>query len=306
MIFGRVRLLAEKREYQDMSVPWAAGANQKWFACIFSRFIDWIIRVPSAKWAVQRMFVDNDWFLFYMHLTTPSPVDGSDFHLCIRMIIDDGHLEKKYALVDSHKWMLSDQWPSWLHRRESVVVVIIIIIIVVVVSCVFLVRTKYTLNSWRSTMALYHHFSFSHADDDDDGDGDGDQHHSYILNIYRWHAHTFHMFLLSARTVWVSCNSWSSSICLWLCLRYSWLSPCPIRSLIKPSVDLPSEHFLLSNESLSISGLRFNVSKSCSNEDEHHCWQVTLAGYLWAHWPSVFGAWSFYLLQKTPFVYSIH
>ena len=32
-------------------VPWAAGANQNCFACISSQWTDWIIRVPSAKWA---------------------------------------------------------------------------------------------------------------------------------------------------------------------------------------------------------------------------------------------------------------
>jgi len=49
-------------------------------------------------------------------------------------------------------------------------------------------------------MALHHHFSFSHVDDDDDDD---DQHHSYILNIYRWHAHISHVTFLSKLTKWV-------------------------------------------------------------------------------------------------------
>lgn len=62
-------------------------------------------------------------------------------------------------------------------------------IMIIIVSCISLfssICTNSTLNSWRSMMALHHHFSFSsHVDDDDvvdddDDDDDGDQHHSYI------------------------------------------------------------------------------------------------------------------------------
>ncbi len=70
----------------------------------------------------------------------------------------------------------------------------------------FNIHEYYTFNSWRSMMALHHHFSPSHVDDDDDDDDD-DQHHSYILNIYRWHAHAHahisHVFFLLNHSEWV-------------------------------------------------------------------------------------------------------
>ena len=85
-------------------VPWAAGANQNWFACIFSQWTDWIIRDPSAKWADQWMFVGNRWerLIYFLCAFDHARLSmASNFHMCTwlysRMIIDDGHLEKKYV-----------------------------------------------------------------------------------------------------------------------------------------------------------------------------------------------------------------
>ncbi len=79
-------------------------------------------------------------------------------------------------------------------------------VMMIVVSCIFFsICTNTTFNSWRSMVALHHHFSSSHVDDDDvvDDDDDDDQHHSYILNIYRWHAHISHVFFLLNLSKWV-------------------------------------------------------------------------------------------------------
>ena len=94
----------------------------------------------------------------------------------------------------------------------------------IVHSCVFFF---YALNSWRSTMVLDQHFSSSHVDDDDAVD----QHHSYKLNVYyRWHAYNssiyihIYIYMCVCIYVWVSCNSWTSNICVKLVFRLKFIS----------------------------------------------------------------------------------
>jgi hypothetical protein len=185
------------------------------------------------------MLVENDWFIFNVHLTTPR-LSMAVTIVCVQMIIDDGHLEKKYVEVDSHKWIVSDQWSRWIdvwedsHDRCRLVY--------------FSICTNTTLNSWRSMMALHHHFSSSHVDDDDvvDDDDDGDQHYSYILHVYRWHAHISHVSF-STYTVWVSCNSWNLNICVKLCSQSSWLPLSLSLCLITSSINLSISSFFQKN-----------------------------------------------------------
>ncbi len=136
----------------------------------------------------------------------------------------------------------------------------------------FSICTSTTFNSWRSTMALHHHFSSSHVDDDDvDDDDDDDQHHSYILNIYRWHAHISHVFFLLNLSEWVIIVGIRTYV--WNFVHgtadflYAWLH----RWSICLSIDLSIFFFIFSKESLRISGytqrewiLCININKNKS------------------------------------------
>jgi len=121
-------------------------------------------------------------------------------------------------------------------------------------------------------MALHHHFSSSHVDDDDvDDDDDDDQHHSYILNIYRWHAHISHVFFLLNLSKWVIIVGIRTYV--WNFVHgtadflYAWLH----RWSICLSIYLSIFFFIFSKESLRISGytqrewiLCININKNKS------------------------------------------
>lgn len=71
-------------------VPWAAGANQNWFACIFSQWTNWIIRDPSAKWADQWMLVGNHWerLIYFLCAFDHARLSmAANFHMCTHLCL---------------------------------------------------------------------------------------------------------------------------------------------------------------------------------------------------------------------------
>lgn len=146
-------------------VPWAAGANQNWFACIFSQWTDWIIRDPSAKWADQWMLVGNHWerliyFLCAYDHARLSMAENFHIYVCVfawllTMDTLKRNLSKSILIIESWVWSMIETSVSCIGEEKGGTSLMMMI----VVSCIFLAIRRSTAGGqrWHFTIIFLLH-----------------------------------------------------------------------------------------------------------------------------------------------------